>query len=227
VSLFQFTANAEFNELGITNTSGPFGTADQFFPTEHQPQGLSYPSKCQPDTNSPQDVSQVNIIKMTQFQQLLAPIPPQPGTSSTKSGAATFVSIGCSICHMESFTTNSNVKLRTTSGGLSSVVGSLSNVTFNPYSDFLLHDMGSGDSGGIAFQPANIGVATLTMWRTSPLWGLSNTLAKGGGLMHDNGSATIDAAIRRHAGEGAQVEANYVALSNKDQNNLLAFLGSL
>src|SRR5580700_4273159 len=105
VSLFQFTFNAEFNELGITNAAGLFGTANQFFPTEHLPQGQAYPSACQSDANSPQDVNQVNMIKMTQFESLLAPIPPQPSNSSIAAGLVVFNNIGCSVCHMESFTT--------------------------------------------------------------------------------------------------------------------------
>jgi CxxC motif-containing protein (DUF1111 family) len=227
VSLFQFTADAEFNELGITTSNSLFGNATMFNPSEHLPQGLAFPTACQPDKNSPQDVNQVNMIKMTQFQSLLAPIPPQPPTSQTTAGAAVFVSAGCSICHMESFTTGQNVTLKTTTGGQTAVIPSLSNVTFNPYSDFLLHDMGSGDSGGIPFLPHGTGQATLTMWRTAPLWGLSNILAKSGGLMHDNKSLSIDAAIRRHGGEAATVVTNYTSLNSTDSANLLAFLGSL
>ncbi len=227
VSLFQFTANAEFNELGITTDNHFFGTASQFNGNEHLPQGLPYPTACQPDTNAPQDVNQVNMIKITQFEALLAPIPPQPPTSQTTAGLAVFNSIGCNICHMESFTTAQNVTLRTTTGGKTAVIPSLSNVTFNPYSDFLLHDMGSGDSGGIPYQPHGTGQASLTMWRTSPLWGLGNILMKAGGLMHDNKSTTIDAAIRRHGGEAAQVVTNYTSLNSTDSSNLLAFLGSL
>jgi CxxC motif-containing protein (DUF1111 family) len=227
VTLFQFNANAEFNELGITTDSGPFGISSEFNPNEHNPQGLSYPKACQSDNNSPQDVNQVNMIKMTQFEALLAPIPPGKSTSSTEAGLTVFNNIGCSICHITSFTTQKSVKLRTTSGGNTEVVNSLSNVTFSPYSDFLLHDMGSGDSGGIPYQPHGTGSATLTEWRTSPLWGLSNTLAKAGGLMHDNGSKTIDKAILRHGGEAATVEGKYVALDSTDSSNLLAFLGNL
>jgi hypothetical protein len=227
VSLFQFTANAEFNELGITNTNSLFGTASQFFPNEHLPQGLPYPSACQSDPNTPQDVNQVNIIKMTQFQALLAPIPPQPPTQQTEAGLAVFNNIGCSVCHIVSFTTQANVTLRNTAGGQTGVVASLSNVTFNPYSDFLLHDMGSGESGGIPFQPGGTGQATLTMWRTAPLWGLGNTLTKAGGLMHDNGSKSVDAAILRHGGEATTVISNYKALNATDSANLLAFLSSL
>jgi CxxC motif-containing protein (DUF1111 family) len=227
VSLFQFNANAEFNELGITTNNSLFGVSSQFNPNEHLPQGLSYPTNCQPDKNSPQDVAQVNMIKMTQFEALLAPIPPKAPTSQTTAGAAVFISTGCSVCHIESFTTQQNVTLRTTNGSKTAVIPSLSNVTFTPYSDFLLHDMGSGDSGGIPFQPHGTGQATLTMWRTAPLWGLSNILAKSGGLMHDNSQTTIDKAIRHHGGEAATVVSNYKALSSTDSANLLAFLGSL
>ena len=227
VSLFQFNANAEFNELGITTGAGPFGVASMFNSSEHLPQGLPFPTACQPDTNAPQDVSQVNMIKMTQFEALLAPIPPQPPTSASTAGETVFNTIGCSTCHIQSYTTQQNVKLRTTAGGQTAVIPSLSNVTFSPYSDFLLHDMGSGDSGGIPFQPHGQGQASLTMWRSSPLWGLSNVLRKAGGLMHDNGSTSIDAAIRRHGGEAATVVNNYKGLSKTDSTNLLAFLNSL
>ena len=167
------------------------------------------------------------MIKMTQFVALLAPIPPQTPTSQTLAGQQVFENIGCNVCHIENFTTQQSVRLRNTSGGLTEIIASLSNVTFNPYSDFLLHDMGSSDSGGIPFQPNQTGQATLTMWRTAPLWGLSNILAKAGGLTHDNHSTTIDSAIRRHGGEATQVVTSYENLNSTDSANLLAFLNSL
>ena len=167
------------------------------------------------------------MIKMTQFEALLAPLPPAPPTSSTSAGKVVFENIGCNICHVESYTTKQSVTLPTTNGGKTAVVASLSNVTFSPYSDFLLHDMGSGDSGGLPFQPHGAGQATLTMWRSAPLWGLSNISTKAGGFMHDNGSATLDKAIRRHGGEAATVEGKYTSLSKTDSTNLIAFLNSL
>ena len=227
VTVFQFNANAEFHELGITTGAGPYGIAAEFNSVEHNPQGLTYPSSCQPDKNTPQDVGQANMIKMTQFISLLAPIPPAPPTSQTTAGETVFNNIGCNVCHIQSYTTQQNVTLRTTAGIPTAVIPSLSNVTFSPYSDFLLHDMGSSDSGGIPFLPGGAGAASLTMWRTAPLWGVSNILAKAGGLMHDNTSTSFDAAIRRHGGEASQVISNYTALNSTDSANLLAFLGSL
>jgi len=50
---------------------------------------------------------------------------------------------------------------------------------------------------------------------------------KSGGLMHDNASTSINAAILRHGGEAATVVSNYQALDSTDSANLLAFLGSL
>ena len=54
----------------------------------------------------------------------------------------------------------------------------------------------------------------------------SDVIAKAGGMMHDNTSTTIDAAIRKHGG-AATVVGNYTALNSTDSANLLAFLGSL
>jgi CxxC motif-containing protein (DUF1111 family) len=45
--------------------------------------------------------------------------------------------------------------------------------------------------------------------------------------MHDNGSTSIDAAIKRHGGEATTVVNNYKGLNSTDSANLLAFLGSL
>lgn len=218
VTLYEFNFNAEFNELGMTNTA---------FPNKHLPQGLPYPSACVDDPNNPNDVNYTVAIKNTQFVSLLAPIPPGQSTQQTEAGFTVFQNTGCSVCHIESFTTQSGAKLRNTDGSYTDTIDSLSNVTFSPYSDFLVHDLGSGDSGGIPYQPNNTGQAGLTQWRTAPLWGLSNILAKAGGLMHDNASTSIQAAIQRHGGEAATVESMYEALDSTDQANLLAFLNSL
>ena len=179
------------------------------------------------DEEMGEPVAQDNMLKMTQFVALLAPIPPQPPTTASTAGQVVFNNIGCSVCHIQSFTTPGSVTLKQTGGRQTVVIDSLSNVTFNPYSDFLLHDMGSGDSGGIPYQPNMTGQASLTMWRTAPLWGLGNILLKSGGLMHDNTSTSIDAAVKRHGGEAATVVANYEGLDSTDSANLLAFLNSL
>lgn len=216
-NLEMFVADAFNNELGITNA---------FFPVQHLPQGQPFPAGCAPDTNNPEDVNGIDLIKTYQFVELLAPAAPAPPTTQTEAGQVVFESIGCNLCHIQSMTTGPNIKLALDlNGDLSAVIPPLSNATANLYSDLLVHDMGSGDSGGVPFQPEQEGQASLTQWRTAPLWGLSQRVAIG--LMHDNLSKTISAAILRHGGEASQVIAAYQALSSTDQSNLLAFLGSL
>ena len=65
-----------------------------------------------------------------------------PGTSatpaaSTARGQQVFSNIGCGACHVPSLTTGK------------STVAALSKVTFQPLSDFALHDMGTGLADGI------------------------------------------------------------------------------
>lgn len=212
-----FTAFAFNNEIGITNA---------YFPVQHLPQGRSYPSACAPDTNNPEDVDGADLLPTYQFNELLAPVTPQPSTQQTLAGKAVFESIGCNLCHIESMTTGPNITLATDlNGGTSEVVKSMSNKTIYLYSDLLLHDMGSELSGGIPFQPEQLGQATLTEWRTAPLWGLSTRIPLG--LMHNNKAPDLNSAVLAHGGEATQVVTAYQGLSPQDNANLLAFLGSL
>jgi CxxC motif-containing protein (DUF1111 family) len=214
VDVFEFTESAFFNELGITN---------KFNPTKHLPQGLPFAAKCNPDNNSPNDVNGNDLVPSYLFNEMLAPVAP---TGSNAAGKTVFETTGCNLCHIESMTTGPNIKLVTDlNGDLTTVVTPLSNVVINLYSDLLLHDMGPGLSGGIPFQPEQEGQATLTQWRTAPLWGLHLRVALG--LMHDNQASSLDTAIKDHGGEASQVVTNYLNLSPTDNANLLAFLNTL
>jgi len=94
----------------------------------------------------------------------------------------------------------------------------LDRVVFKPFSDFLLHDMGSlGD--GIE-QPTP---ATGRMQRTAPLWGVRAEPR----LLHDGRASTIEEAILAHEGQGAAARDRFAALSGSQQKNLLDFLRSL
>jgi CxxC motif-containing protein (DUF1111 family) len=224
-NLLMFTASAFNNEIGITN---------HYFPVQHLPLGLPYPPKCAPDTNNPEDVTGSFMLQAYQFNELLAPVTPGPPNSA---GKTVFENTGCNICHTESMTTGSNIRLVTSlNGGTSSVIAPLSNATVNLSSDLLLHDMGPGLSGGIPFQPDGQGQATLSQWRTAPLWGLSTrcgTVGSDGscslqlGLLHDNRTTNLNTAILDHGGEAASVITAYQGLNSTDNANLLAFLSSL
>src|SRR5262249_56107041 len=91
--------------------------------------------------------------------------PAQGATADAQAGAQLFNAIGCAICHVSTFTT---VPAGTViNRGAFTVPDALGNKTFHPYSDFLLHDVGTGD--GIV---QNGGQGTANKMRTSPLWGL-------------------------------------------------------
>jgi CxxC motif-containing protein (DUF1111 family) len=91
----------------------------------------------------------------------------------------------------------------------------------HPYSDFLLHDVGTGD--GIPFLPTPEFAATASQIRTAPLWALRTRNR----LMHDGLSFTRQEAIGRHAGQAAPVTARFKALSPTQQGALMAFLDTL
>ena len=59
--------------------------------------------------------------------------------------------------------------------------------------------------------------------RTAPLWALRTRNR----LMHDGLSFTLPEAIKRHAGQAANVTKKYNALSAAEKSQLITFLNSL
>jgi len=103
-------------------------------------------------------------------------------------------------------------------GGTFTVPAALGIHVIHPYSDFLLHNVGTGD--GVV---QNGGPATANRMRTPPLWGL-RTKSR---LMHDLLSMTRNDAIVRHGGEAVGVVNNYRRLNITQKNQLIMFLNSL
>jgi CxxC motif-containing protein (DUF1111 family) len=106
-------------------------------------------------------------------------------------------------------------------GGAFRVPIALGNKMIHPYSDFLLHDIGTGD--GIPFLPLPEFFSTANQIRTAPLWALRTRNR----LMHDGLSFTKQEAIQRHAGQAVTVTAAYNALTDAQKKQVLAFLDSL
>jgi CxxC motif-containing protein (DUF1111 family) len=97
-------------------------------------------------------------------------------------------------------------------------------VVFTPYSDFLVHDMGTlGDGIG----NAGDSVAVTRRMRTAPLWGLRSRNL----LLHDGRTTDRGAAITAHNGgangQGTAAAAAYTALTSAQKSDLLAFLATL
>ena len=96
-------------------------------------------------------------------------------------------------------------------------IPALSRKILYPYSDFLLHDMGTlGD--GIAQ-----GGASETEMRTAPLWGVGARTA----YLHDGRAATLLDAIMAHDGEAIASRERFVNMTLQKQADLLAFLAGL
>ncbi len=195
-SLIAFSADAYLNEMGITTPLEP---------NENCPQGNCALLQANPATTNPNEPDNDDVQQFTDFMTFLAPPPSLALTSQAKSGAKTFVSIGCVNCHFPAFQTPS------------SSIAALDQVTFFPYSDFLLHDMGSlGD--GIAQSGAG-----QTEMRTAPLWGVRVMKS----FLHDGRASSLSQAILAHDGQGKAARNQFANLSKSDQANLLAFLNSL
>jgi CxxC motif-containing protein (DUF1111 family) len=193
-SLFVFSGDAYLNEMGITNP---------LFPNESCPQG-----DCAALAHNPfptmNDLGS-GVAAFNDFMTLLAPPPRGPIGGNEIVGEAIFVAIGCSACHTPVLVTGQ------------SPIAALRLKAFQPFSDFLLHDMGSLGDGIVQ------GDARARDMRTAPLWGLRTQTR----LLHDGRATTIEQAIQAHEGQGAAARNRFRALPTDSRARLMAFLNSL
>ncbi|ALV08779.1 di-heme oxidoredictase family protein [Roseateles depolymerans] len=131
-------------------------------------------------------------------------------------GAKVFASIRCTACHVAEMKT-----------GLGTELAENRNQTIRPYTDLLLHDMGSDLADNLVESQA-----AGNQWRTSPLWGIGYTEYVAGtgvkvGYLHDSRASTLTEAILWHGGEAAASRQRFVNLSTSDRKALMAFLNSL
>ncbi len=96
-------------------------------------------------------------------------------------------------------------------------VSALNEVIFFPYSDFLVHDMGSLNDG-ITQAPA-----TGQEMRTAPLWGARIRTS----FLHDGRAKTIREAIHAHDGQGLAARNRFARLNERERASLLAFINTL
>lgn len=147
------------------------------------------------------------------LKTLKAPIQRNINDPSVAAGKQVFNTINCGNCHAPELKTGP------------SNIDALSNRTFFPYTDLLLHDMGSGLDDGYTE-----GNAKTYEWRTPPLWGLGLSINSQGGqyfLLHDGRAHSIEQAILLHGGEAANSKNKYQQLNTTDKQNLIKFLESL
>src|ERR1700751_3608618 len=176
-SLLSFIGDAYLNEMGVTNRLRPKDT-----------------TTVGKITADPEDVpDNLGLADIDHFAQFIrgTKVPPRDAvlanTASALAGERLFASTGCSTCHVPSITT---ARPGTAiDGGMFVVPETLGNKIIHPYSDFLLHDIETGD--GIV-QAGPQGKANKL--RTAPLWGLRTRPR----FMHALRSLTLQNAIERH-----------------------------
>lgn len=147
------------------------------------------------------------------LQTLKAPVQRNQNDAEVIQGKNIFSQIKCASCHIPTLKTGY------------SPIEALSYKDFHPYTDLLLHDMGSGLDDSYTE-----GNAKTSEWRTPPLWGLGLSPNSQGGqyfLMHDGRARSIEEAILLHGDEATNSKTLYQNLSQQEKNALLKFLKSL
>ncbi len=148
---------------------------------------------------------------------------------AVQNGKQLFETVGCAGCHTPAYQTSEYHPL-----------AELRDQTIYPYTDMLLHDMGTGLADNLGE-----GEASGAEWRTPPLWGLGLSACVTGGVenptvgqgnevctlehsyLHDGRARSIEEAILWHGGEGQAANDSYQALSASNKQDLISFLNSL
>jgi CxxC motif-containing protein (DUF1111 family) len=202
VNLLQQTVGAYQQDIGITSDLLP---EDLFNPRAG--------SRASDGVADPEVSSSTVANVVFYLKTLRAPSRREADHPDVLEGEEIFEEIGCAGCHLPALTTGR------------SEIDVLDRVTFHPYTDLLLHDMGPELDDGYTE-----GVALSSEWRTPPLWGVGIQANFQGGrmfLMHDGRAESFEEAIALHGGEGDASRDAFAALSAEDRARLLRFLRSL
>ena len=160
------------------------------------------------------ELSSVELDEMTRYVALLGVGARRDLTDSQAlQGQQLFNSASCSQCHVPTLVTSSYHPMT-----------ELRNQTIRPYTDLLLHDMGSGLADNMGE-----GIASGSEWRTPPLWSIGLTAGVSGGeaYLHDGRARTIEEAILWHGGEAESAKQSFLGMSSADRAALVRFIKSL
>ena len=192
--------------------NGDIGIKTSFFPTENH-------TSNQPGLNGLPDggiveISDEDLEKIILYCRTLSVPARRNGNSyNAQKGKLLFRSLDCAKCHTE--------KHFTGSGG---AITPLKNQLIYPFTDLLLHDMGSALSDN---RPDHL--ATGNEWRTPPLWGIGlfPVVNNHQYLMHDGRARNVQEAILWHGGEAEAAKNAFKGLSKTERNQLIEFVNSL
>ena len=226
-SLLSFSGDAYLNEMGITNpfdgsngrsSSDPnagtsenaASTADGVIPIAFNG-GAGFDPVADPEDDGDDVIAFADFMAATRAPGRQNPIP-----AAAVRGDPLFTQVGCAVCHTRTFTTATAGT--SINGGAFTVPAALGSKIIHPFSDFALHDVGTGD--GIV---QNGGQGTRDMMRTAPLWGIRARNR----FMHDGLSVNITETINRHAGQATAARNAFNALAAAQRSDLVFFVLSL
>jgi len=199
-SLLQQVASAFNEDMGITNL---------LFPNENSHGQIQDNS-----TGNKTDLSD-SLLHITTFYMQTLAVPARRNVEDpmVKRGKQIFEDAQCAKCHVPSYRTAVNVAFK-----------DISNQLIFPYTDLLLHDMGSDLTDN---RPDFL--ADGQEWRTPPLWGigLSEVVNGHSDFLHDGRARNLKEAILWHGGEAENSKNYFIQLPKADREALIQFLRSL
>lgn len=206
------------SDMGVTNSRYPEEIcAGQAQVNQGSLMGLSY---AQLDVTTA-EMEDVDLY----MQSLSVPARRQVHDIQVKRGEQAFYEAKCHLCHVTT--------LHTKSRGTTLLNGTqlpwLGGQTIHPYSDYLLHDMGS-EIMGVGLNDHYVsGLARGNEWRTTPLWGIGLQERVNGHtyFLHDGRARNFIEAIMWHGGEGEASKNIFKKMSKEKRDALVAFLKSL
>jgi len=201
-NLLSQIAGAMHNDIGITSSLLPLQNC-----SATQQACLSAIDDGMPE------LSNTHLIELAFYlQHLAAPARRDRQDPNVMRGERLFVHSGCNTCHRP--------VLRTAKDS----PPLLANLDIEPYTDLLLHDMGSGLADG---RPEF--AASGSEWRTTPLWGIGLTelISETSQYLHDGRARSLTEAILWHGGEAQAAQDRFARSGAAERDALLAFLQSL
>lgn len=144
---------------------------------------------------------------------------------AVEKGQKAFYNAKCHLCHVTT--------LHTRPRGAVLLDGTelpwLGSQTIHPYTDYLLHDMGSEIMGVGLNDNYTSGMARGNEWRTTPLWGIGLQKKVNGHtyFLHDGRARNFIEAIMWHGGEGEASKNLFKKMDKADRQALVKFLESL
>ncbi len=204
-TLRQQNASAAVGDIGITTS---------LFPQENIAEGQVAAAAAPTGSSGAESEMKDEFFERLTFYTQTLTVPAARGfeTLEVQRGATLFEHVHCTACHVPTLSTANDSPQEFRAQRI------------HPFTDLLLHDMGSELADG---RPEFD--ASGSEWRTPPLWGigLTATVNRHTRFLHDGRARSIEEAVLWHGGEAQGARDAFMRLSKSDRAALLKFLDAL